>query len=198
MSSPPPSAAPPRGSRRVLIRRTVLGLLVMLVIAGACATLLRGPVEALGTRFVETWGALGVAAAVFVCDWSVLPLTNEPVVLLALSGGIDAATVFAVTAAASVVAGFAGYACGALLGRTSRLRERILAGGSERAAFTRRFGAVGVAIAALTPIPYALATWSAGVLRVPLAGFALACLVRVPKTAFYVWLLATVWQSGAA
>ena len=68
----------------------------------------------------------------------------------------------------------------------------------EAAAWIEARGAWGVAVAALLPIPYALATWTAGAMKVSLRDVMLASLLRVPKTAFYVALLAAGWGAGAA
>jgi membrane protein YqaA with SNARE-associated domain len=184
------------GAKRALLKQGLFGLTLLLVAAAISSTLLRDLVETWGQAVVSRWGLRGIFVGVFLSDWSPLPLTNEPVMLLGLSGGMTFAQVLWVTSAASVMAGFAGYACGAMLGAGTSLRERFLAREGGRAAWVRRYGALGVAVAAFTPIPYALATWMAGLMRIPLPGFALACLVRIPKTLFYLWLLNKVWVSG--
>merc|ERR1711879_1064685 len=52
----------------------------------------------------------------------------------------------------------------------------------------RSKGACGVAMAALLPIPLALATWTAGAMKVSLPPFLLAGMCRMPKIAVFVIL----------
>mmetsp|Transcript_78471 Transcript_78471/g.136150 ORF Transcript_78471/g.136150 Transcript_78471/m.136150 type:complete len:91 (+) Transcript_78471:2-274(+) len=51
-----------------------------------------------------------------------------------------------------------------------------------------RKGAIGVGVAGLLPVPFALATWTAGSFRVNFPRFALAGLMRMPKIAVFVLL----------
>lgn len=193
----PQTTAEPMDSAATLVRRTIIGIAILMLVAGLAGLLLREEIETLGAGLVARWGLGGLFASVLVVDWSPLPLTHEPLLLLAVAGGVGPWTVFVVAALASVCSGFVGYGCGVALDGATGWRERFLSRGSRRIEHVRRWGAVGVAIAALTPIPYALGTWTAGVLRVPLKGFVLACLLRIPKTGFYLWLLLVVWRSVA-
>lgn len=185
------------GARRALVKQALFGILLLLMAAAIGSTLLRELVETWGQAYVSRWGHAGIFVGVFLCDWSPLPLTNEPVMLLGLSGGMPVLEIFVITSVASVLAGFGGYACGMMLDAGTSVRDRFLEREGGRAAWVRRYGAIGVAVAAVAPIPYSLATWTAGLLRIPPLGFALACVLRVPKTAFYLWLLSEVWSSGA-
>ena len=63
-------------------------------------------------------------------------------------------------------------------------------------AFLQRWGATGVAVAAVLPIPFSAATWTAGLTGVPFPKLVLASLFRVPKTWFYLWLLTAGWSVG--
>ena len=56
--------------------------------------------------------------------------------------------------------------------------------------------AAGVAIAALLPIPFALATWTAGLTGVAFPKLLAASLLRIPKTWFYLWLILQGWAMG--
>ena len=52
----------------------------------------------------------------------------------------------------------------------------------------RRKGALGVAIAALMPVPLALATWTAGSFQVNFKHFLLSAAFRMPKILLFVLL----------
>ena len=59
---------------------------------------------------------------------------------------------------------------------------------------TRSAWAVGVA--AFLPLPYSVSTWTAGALGVRYHWVAAASLLRYPKTALYLWLIASGWSIG--
>jgi len=182
---------------RDLIRRAVVGIVVFLAIAGVLGWLLRAPMTEAGTWFVDAFGLAGLFAAVTLVDASPVPMTNEPLVVLALGGGMDVWGIFAIVSAASVFAGLVGHTSGRILCRVLPIRDMVHRFSPEAAAWIETRGAWGVAVAALLPIPYALATWTAGAMNVPLRDTMLASLLRVPKTAFYVALLAAGWAAGA-
>ncbi|MEZ4239616.1 MAG: hypothetical protein R3F59_26370 [Myxococcota bacterium] len=140
-----------------------MSLVGVLAVAAVCGVVLRGPITAAGDAFLGRFGLAGLFAGVLLTDSSPLPMTHEPVLLLAVARGLALSTIGAVASAASVAAGPLGWACGRGLraaGAEARLERRY----PEMVAYIRSWGAWGVAIAALVPIPYALATWSAGLL----------------------------------
>jgi len=175
---------------RMLIRKGILGLIGILGVAGLTGALFKEPLQAVGAAFIGHFGLAGLFAGVILTDASPLPLTNEPLVFLARGAGVGVWTIFFVVSAASVTAGAAGYLSGRFFGGLFGLEAALDRRQPALAHFMRQYGAEGVAIAALLPIPFALSTWSAGILRVPLHKVMLAALVRVPKTGFYVLLIA--------
>lgn len=208
MSAPAPNtpvhaAGPARGEPTAparldpaLVRRGLVGLVVLLGVAGMTGWLLRDPVVEAGRWFVDALGPAGLFTAVTLVDASPVPMTNEPLVLLALGGGLGPWTIFAIVSGASVLAGFVGHVSGALVDRRLPIGDYVERKQPEAARWIRTRGAWGVAVAAVLPMPYALATWTAGAMGVPLRHVMLASLLRVPKTAFYVWLLTTGWRLG--
>ena len=162
----------------------------------ALAWALQDPIVRLGSWFVQELGVVGLALSVIVMDSCPIPMTNEPVVLLAITGGMDLWWAFWVAALSSTFAGFVGYSGGWILKHTTSLAGRFRERFADAAAYMERYGAQGVAIAALTPIPFSLSTWSAGLLGVPLWKVMLASTLRIVKTAFYLWLLLQGWSLG--
>lgn len=187
----------PRVDRR-LLAKACLGLAALVGVAYLCGALFRDSIVAAGQALFGSFGLGGLFVGVIVTDASPLPLTNEPLVLLAVSAGVSSWVVFAVVSAASVTAGLVGYAGGALAAKETPIGPWIGRRYPGFGAFMERWGAVGVALCAFLPIPFALSTWSAGMARVGLHKVALASLVRIPKTAFYVWLIVEGWTMGAS
>jgi len=194
--TPADTPAEPPIIDRVLIRKMVVGIVALLAVAGACGLLLQEPIEAFATAFVDRYGLLGLAAGVLFTDSSLIPLTHEPFLLLGVSAKLPPLKIFAYAATASVVAGVLGWSLGHLLVGRTALKPWVERKWPTFAAFVRHYGARGVAVAALLPIPFAVSTWSAGMMHVPLRHVALASLLRIPKTGFYLGLIVAGWSLG--
>jgi membrane protein YqaA with SNARE-associated domain len=175
----------------------IIGLVILVAAAGAVGLLLREPLVACASWFVERFGLAGVFVGVMVTDTSPLPLTHEPVLLLGVGAGINSWTLFGVAAAASTLSGPVGYFGGWCVRRSRRFREWIEQRTPEITGWMREHGAKGVATAALLPIPFAVSTWLAGMTAVNFWKVCLASLLRIPKTGFYLYLIVQGWALGA-
>ena len=169
----------------------------LLALAGICGTLLREPITALGQTFIDIGGTAGLFAGVMLANISLLPATDEPVIFLAISSGrMGAWSIFLVSAAASTLAGPVGYGLGALVGRATSLEAWVTRTNANLADWLRRRGAWAVAVCAVLPFPFAVSTWTAGMMRVGLVPVCAASLLRIPKTGFYFWLMVQGWGMG--
>jgi len=195
-STPAPASAasppPPTLSGR-LIGRALLGLLGLIVLGGLLGWLLRAPIEWAGAGFIDWFGLGGLGLLTLAVDASPLPLTNEPLMVLAIGADVGLWAIFGVMSAGSTAAGLVGWIGGRLIGQHTAPGRWLMLRYPAVQLFLVRWGALGVAIAALTPIPFGLTAWAAGMARVPFAKVALASLARVPKTGFYLWLIAQGW-----
>lgn len=174
---------------RVMIRKSLLSLGVVIVVAALTGWLLHDTLVSWGSAFVKQFGELGLFAIVVMIDSSPVPMTVEPLVALALKGGMDPLHVFALASTASMAAGMVGYTFGVFLRRFTDMAGRLRRWHPKVVGWVERKGAWGVVIAALTPIPYSLATWTSGILRVHPGHVFLATLVRIPKTGLYLLLI---------
>lgn len=188
---PDPAAedAPSLGS---LLLRLGIALLVVFVVMGILGVTLAEPIEGVAAYFIAHFGVVGLFLFVFVMD--AIPFTtHEPVLFLAYAGGTGYWTVFAVAGTASVCAGPLGWTCGRVLSRS-----RWLTGVFERyrvGPFLRRYGIAAIAIAALTPFPFAVMTWAAGAARMRPQHVLLGALLRYPKVLFYLTVMVLGWKA---
>ena len=97
-----------------MIRKTALGLLLLLTISGLCAWLLKDPLVALGQAFLDRFGLPGLFIGTLIADTSPLPLTHEPLTFIGIAAGIPPITLLATIASASVSAGPLGWFFGRL------------------------------------------------------------------------------------
>jgi len=185
----------PTVDRSTLLR---MGGGIVLLVAGAAALafLLEEPLSALARDCFDRLGMPGIFLGVLVADTSPLPLTHEPVLVLGVTAGVNPWQLWAVAGSASVLAGLVGYTAGAVLVSRSRLQAWLASRYPGFISFMEKHGVRGVAVAAILPIPFALATWSAGMVRLGFFRVALVSLLRIPKTGFYLGLIVTGWELG--
>lgn len=196
----PESENPPQRIRvdAKLIFKAIVGLLVLLALSYTIGKFLQGPITVAGEALLDRFGLVGLFLSVIITDSSPLPMTNEPLAILAISADRPANLVFGVISVASVCAGLVGYTCGRIAGEATSLGAFLRRRYPGFTHFMTRYGAYGVAICAFLPIPFALSTWTAGMTRVAVLKVAAASLVRIPKTAFYVWLIRVGLDWGAS
>jgi hypothetical protein len=207
----PAAPLPPGFGRGVLI-----GAVVLLGAAALCGALLQEPLEALGKQALDRFGLGGLGLVVLGIDSVPTPLSYAPVMLLAIQGGATPLEVGALCGALSVLAGLLGYGVGRAVGMPRPVARFIArrygdrlgvlapwgataegAADPELEPLTARQGALAVVTCGLLPLPFALGTWSAGALGCPFFAVALASLVRIPKTAFYIVLITLGLGLGA-
>jgi len=176
--------------------KLVIGALLLLALATASGVFLRDPITVFGGAFVQRFGLLGLFGGVIFSDSSLVPLTNEPLVLLVISGGVSPWVVFGVTAFGSFLAGPLGWFYGRTLARHTRFGPWLTLKNPDMNSLLNRYGVRFVAVSALLPFPFSVSTWLAGAAGLPLRQVAAASLLRIPKTAFYVALIVTGWAVG--
>jgi membrane protein YqaA with SNARE-associated domain len=179
-----------------LILKAVGGLAALLIFAGLTGLLLREPVTLAGEWLIGNFGLAGIFVGVLITDTSPIPMTHEPVLFLGITAGESFWRILAAGASASVLAGPVGWSCGRVARSNPRFRNWLYNKFPKLVDFMARHGAKGVAIAALLPIPFAVSTWLAGMSHVRFGPLLAASLLRIPKTAFYLWLLQVGWSVG--
>ncbi|CAE8611357.1 unnamed protein product [Polarella glacialis] len=136
-------------------------------------------------------GLPGLFLFVFLADGVPQPFTYVPLIFMAVKASVPKPVVFGVCAAASYCAALCGYLIGSKMRSLpcgDSLYLRLVNWQPWVPDLMERRGAQGVAMAALMPIPLALATWTAGSFRVSVPQFLLAGMFRFPKILVFVLL----------
>ncbi len=182
---------------RRLAVNTAISAVVTVVAAVGLGIGFREPVARLGHLFVDHFGLLGMFVGALVIDTSIIPMSTDPLLLVGVSGELPFWPMLFATGIGSVFSGPAGYVCGALLDRGTRVGPFLRRRFPRFLTFLEEHGLKAVVAAALLPIPFSASTWSAGIMRLGIWRVAAVSLLRIPKTGFYLWLIVTGWGFGA-
>lgn len=141
-------------------------------------------------EFVRITGGPGVAMGFFLPDAFAAPIPNDIFTVFGRMGGMPFWNVVAWGTLGSLSGGCTGW----LIGRYAIGRSRWLQGwmqqkGGDTLERIRRRGAWFLAFAAITPLPYSLACWGAGLVRMPFTLFLGVSLLRAVRVALYLWLI---------
>lgn len=178
------------------IIRLVLGLLSLVALGALCAWLFQEEVRRYGTFFVDAYGLWGIAIGTLICDTSPIPLTNEPLALIAIGADIPLWQIIITMSAASHCGAPVGYTCGLVMGKQSWFQALVQRKYPDALEKGRPYAIRAVALGAVLPIPYAITTWAAGAMK---AGFWKTCLagsLRWIKNAVTVSIIAGGWIIG--
>lgn len=117
-------------------------------------------------------------------DFIVTPVSPDIAIFLISQKSPGSYGLIAVLGAASVMGGAMAWLCGRFLEnkfKAARL-ERFV---KENHALINKYGVWIVALGALTPVPYSLACWAAGALKMDFSKFFLMILLRIPRFVIY-------------
>lgn len=188
--------ANPMGLSWRMVAQVTVGLVALVAVGAVLGWLFRDPISWAGAGFIGMFGLWGLGGLTVLVDACPVPATNEPLMVLALGAGVEVWTIFGVMASGSVLSGIVGWFAGHLVGTTTPIGRWLIRRYPGVQLFMRRWGALGVTVAALTPIPFGLTAWTAGMTGVSAWRVALASLARVPKTGLYLWLVYQGWVLG--
>ncbi|MCH8479549.1 MAG: VTT domain-containing protein [Wenzhouxiangella sp.] len=174
--------------------KALIALVAFVVVMAVLGLVFEEEMTVATTWVVERVGFLGLAAILLVTDTLVTPF--PPDVLLAVIAksplSEDWPVYVGMLGLVSVVAGMSGYTIGRWLGHFRWCQRLFGEFKEDHQSFIRNYGFWGVAIGAVTPLPYSVTCWSAGVLGIPWTKVLAATLLfRIPRFYLYYWLLST-------
>lgn len=174
---------------RRLALQTMLGIGGFMVVALAVSVALQEPLIEAGKMFVESMGGVGVMLGFAIPDALTVPLPGDAFSLIGLLGGLGFWEVVAWGSLGSILGGVLGYGIGRMVRHLDWFERFMARRGAEARALVRRYGTLALAAAALTPLPYSLACWSAGALEMPFGRFVAVSMLRVVRVAGYLYLI---------
>jgi membrane protein YqaA with SNARE-associated domain len=192
MSSPDPTPSAPdttaglahgatAGEAARLGLRLLLGLLVVFGAVAGLARVFRGPLQAIGTAFVDRFGLLGMFVGSFVSDAFTVPIPPQFYLLTAVTSGRPQLPAIVVCCTASVLGGALGYRLATPLSRLGFFRRLLDRTRPHVDRLFARWGRWSAVVAGFSPLPFSGLCYTAGLYRMPLPLFAVFLGLRVPR-----------------
>ena len=136
------------------------------------------------SEFVQDYGYLGIFFISFT-ESIIQPIPPDPFITGGTAFGLDVLKAAVIAAFGSVLGAVVGYFLGKFLGEPvakKLLSEKYYEKGEL---LFRRYGIWAVIIAGITPIPFKVICWLAGIFEMPILGFVLASIAgRFPRFLF--------------
>ena len=187
MNAQPSSQTHQRGglplTKMAMVKGTIVLLLGILLAGWLSKTFLAEPLDAAAQWLVAHVGLVGVLVITVIFDSFPTPFSFVPLLVLLIHQGMNPWLAGILFSGASVTGGFIGIHLGRYLGLPKRLESWAEAKFPGILDWLRERAAIGVAAFAILPLPFSLATWSAGALRAHRGKVMLAVGARIPKVA---------------
>jgi len=177
-----------------IIRQTIvlsLGIIAFMVVG---AVFFKDPLTELATWIVHTFGPVGILIGIILSDTLSFPIPPDAMLFTAAAApDIPDLPMIIAVSVTSFAAGSIAYVIGPYLGRIPFLEKRLETYRPRGEAMFERYGVWAVALAAMSPLPYSMACWLAGIYKMPYKKFVVATLFRMPRMAFYYALFILGW-----
>ncbi len=180
--------------KKIFQKQLFRGFLFLLFLVGLIfliALIFEPQINEFADWMIDNFGFAGLGASVFIADLMISPIPPDAALYL-----IGQSTMHEqwglwvpLLGLVSSIAGICGWLIGRRLQHVRFFRRIIVTFGREHKGQIRRFGFWMVVIGALTPLPFSLTCWLAGIFKLPLQTFVLAALVRVPRFVLYYWAI---------
>jgi membrane protein YqaA with SNARE-associated domain len=196
-----PDQTDPDTDQAPSIRRLVLETLLFTA-AVVCAVALlgyffRAPLESVARWLIRALGYAGLFGGVFAADAFTLPIPPDFYLFVSIAGGSNVALTLIACSAASVLGGNLAYALGPYIGRMPLLQQRLADYRPRGEYLFEQWGGWAVGIAAMTPVPFSIVSWLAGIYRMRYPAYFVASLFRIPRIVGYYALYAYGWAPSA-
>lgn len=181
---------------RVYLKRTLLSLSFLVTLVAVLIFFYGDEFNLLTHWVLNKIGLPGIVLLIFVTDFIVSPFPPDSVLLLLSQSELrqDWYWIVPMIGAVSTLAGITGYAGGRILGNGAwgvtlfgKLRQ-------TRGPLIQRYGFWAVTLGALTPLPFSITCWSAGLLKVPFKKVWPATVLRIPRYVGYYLIISAAPQ----
>ena len=176
--------------RKHLIRGGIF-LFILIALIFFLGLSFKPQIESMAEWVSNKFGFIGMGLSVFIADMILSPIPPDLALYIIGRSHMHNQWLLWVPllGLVSTAAGFCGWLIGRKLLKLKVFRRVITNFGRENRKSIKRYGFWMVVIGALTPLPFSLTCWLAGIFKLPLETFAVAALFRVPRFVLYYWAI---------
>ena len=176
--------------RKHIIRGTVF-LFILVGFIFLLALSLEPQIREFSEWLRTNFGIWGLGGIVFIADLIISPVPPDAVLFIISKSSLHESWLILVPlfGVVSSAAGVCGWLIGKRLQHISFIKRFIDQFTVEHGDAIKRFGFWMVVLGALTPLPFSLTCWLAGIFKLPFKTFIVACLCRVPRFVLYYWAI---------
>lgn len=181
-----------------LLRKHLLGaaasLALLVTIAAVLVVRFRPELDSFTAAVFAAVGIWGLVALIFLTDTFVSPFPPDSVLILIAASPYHEHWYWLIPAigAISSLAGCLGYGFGKLLSNKPWAQRWFDSMHARNEEMVSRYGPWAVALGAMTPVPFSITCWTAGLLRLKFSSFILPALLRIPRYVIYYAAIAYV------
>ena len=174
--------------------KALIGLVAFIAAMAVLGFVFEDELTVITAWVVDRVGFVGLAAILMVTDTLVTPFPPDILLVVIKKSRLaeDWPVYVGILGMVSVIAGMTGYGIGRWLGHFQWSQRMFGDFKEDHRSFIRKYGFWAVAIGAVTPLPYSVTCWTAGVLGLRWTRvLAASVLFRIPRFFLYYWLLST-------
>lgn len=185
-------------SVRSMVIQTLVLTAALIGVVAVLAHFWLEPFKAFAQATIESLGMPGVLFGLWMTDTFTFPIPTD--MYLAVAVGAEAPLIPTLIAIClvSMFAGNCGYFVGPRITKIGFIRRRVEAFRPRGEKLFARWGVWAVAIGALTPLPYSIMCWTAGIYKMPYRKFFWATFFRIPRMIAYYLIILSTWSTSAA
>jgi len=184
----------PDAARSYLVRNLiymVVGVVILVGLAYVAQRYLGHHLEAASRRLTNTAGYPGVFVSIWLIDTFTLPISPDVILAFVAHEGstLSAPLALTVICVASITAGNTGYYLAKRIGNWGFIQRRLAKSYRKGHKLFERFGVWTVVIAGLTPLPFSIVCWFAGLYEMKPWPLFWATWSRIPRFVGWYYLL---------
>jgi len=182
-----PSEAELQAYVRRNIRNAILALVALVAVLGVSGALWEAQLVVAANFIYRHIGLPGLLLIIFLADSIIMPFPPDVVLVILAKTWVHEhwLVVMPLVGLLSVVAGNVAWLLGTKVGQTARVTRWFGRFRRMHEALVRRYGPWAVALAALTPVPFSVTSWTVGILHLPWRDFGWVTLLRIPRYVGY-------------
>lgn len=185
---------PDDAMRSYLVRNLiylVVSVVLLVGLAYVAQRYLGHHLEAASRWLTDTAGYPGVFLSIWLIDTFTMPISPDVILAFVAHKGstLHTPTALVVICVASITAGNTGYYLAKRIGNWRFIQRRLAKSYKRGHKLFERFGVWTVVIAGLTPVPFSIVCWFAGLYKMKPVPLLLATLSRIPRFIGWYYLL---------